>query len=79
MTAILQKQEQRLVQREEILDKKEENLLKQNAAVEQQKKDLLAKENEVLNAPSYRRWVKILQIRLFPTHGLQHSAELPKK
>ena len=43
----LQKQEQRLVQREEILDKREESILKQNNALEQQKKELVNKENEV--------------------------------
>ncbi len=43
----LQKQEQRLLQREEILDKKEDSILKQNNAIEQQKKELLNKENEI--------------------------------
>ena len=45
--AELQKQEQRLVQKEDILDKKEESLLKQNNALEQQKRDLQNRENEI--------------------------------
>ena len=43
----LQKQEQRLLQREEILDKKEDSLLKQTNTLEQQKRELANKENEV--------------------------------
>lgn len=43
----LQKQEQRLVQKEDILDKKEESILKQNAAIEQQKRDLANRENDI--------------------------------
>ncbi len=45
--AELQKQEQRLVQKEDILDKKEESLLKQTNAIEQQKRELANRENEI--------------------------------
>ncbi len=45
--AELQKQEQRLVQKEDILDKKEESLLKQTNALEQQKRELVNRENEI--------------------------------
>ena len=45
--AELQKQEQRLVQKEDILDKKEESLLKQTNVLEQQKRELTNRENEI--------------------------------
>ncbi len=45
--AELQKQEQRLVQKEDILDKKEESLLKQTNVIEQQKRELTNRENEI--------------------------------
>ena len=44
----LQKQEQRLLQKEDLLEKKEDALTKKNDALEQQKKDLANKEQEIL-------------------------------
>lgn len=43
----LQKMENRLVQKEEILDKKEDNLLKRNEEINKQQQNLKNKENEV--------------------------------
>ena len=45
----LQKQEQRLLQKEDLLEKKEDALTKKNDALEQQKKDLANKELEIQN------------------------------
>jgi ribonuclease Y len=43
----LNKQEQRLVQKEDILDKKEDSLLKKSDEIEKQRKDLALKEQEI--------------------------------